>query len=121
MSNENATLTMNENVNDTTKVLPFQINYIPEFVRKIAEEELNDSPENRRKGLEELKELLNDHKMTKGIEFEDDFLLGFLLCNKFNADVHWLVFDTYLTYEKITVTFFVASSLILQQFLLPSL
>ncbi|GFY48771.1 CRAL-TRIO domain-containing protein [Trichonephila inaurata madagascariensis] len=24
--------------------------------------------------------------MTKGIEFEDDFLLGFLLCNKFNAD-----------------------------------
>ncbi|GFY45040.1 CRAL-TRIO domain-containing protein [Trichonephila inaurata madagascariensis] len=77
---------MNENVNDTTKVLPLQINYIPEFISKMAEEEFNDSPENRRKGLEELKELLNEDKMTKGIEFEDDFLLVYLLHNKFNAD-----------------------------------
>ncbi|GFY38400.1 hypothetical protein TNIN_291261 [Trichonephila inaurata madagascariensis] len=59
MSNVNVTLAMNGSAHDTTKVLPLQINYIPEFVTKTAEEEFNDSPENRRKGLEQLKELLN--------------------------------------------------------------
>ncbi|GFV71219.1 uncharacterized protein TNCV_2429661 [Trichonephila clavipes] len=59
MPNVNVKLAVNENANGTTEVLPLQINYVPQFVTKMAEEELNDSPDNRRKGLEQLKELLN--------------------------------------------------------------
>ncbi|PRD31670.1 UNVERIFIED_CONTAM: hypothetical protein NCL1_22917 [Trichonephila clavipes] len=68
MPNVNVKLAVNENANGATEVLPLQINYVPQFVTKMAEEELNDSPENRRKGLEQLKELLNGTTIGKNVQ-----------------------------------------------------
>ncbi|XP_055944749.1 retinaldehyde-binding protein 1-like isoform X1 [Argiope bruennichi] len=66
------------------EILPFECGNVPEYFRKKAEAELHDSPDKRAQGLRQLKELIKKDKHTKHLEFEDDFLLQYLISKKYN-------------------------------------
>ncbi|GIY09761.1 hypothetical protein CEXT_745541, partial [Caerostris extrusa] len=60
------------------EIFPFEIEIVPEYFLKKAEEELHDTAERRAQGLQEIKELVKNDEHTKNIEFDDDFLLQYL-------------------------------------------
>ncbi|GFT84665.1 clavesin-1 [Nephila pilipes] len=67
------------------EILPFEIDYVPEFFQRKAEVELFDTPETRVQGLQQIKELAKNDKHTKHLEFADDFLLQYLRARKYNV------------------------------------
>ncbi|GIY21473.1 hypothetical protein CDAR_184581 [Caerostris darwini] len=67
------------------EIFPFEIETVPEYFLKKAEEELHDTPERRAQGLREIKELVKNDEHTKNIEFDDDFLLQYLRVRKYNV------------------------------------
>ncbi|XP_054716325.1 alpha-tocopherol transfer protein-like [Uloborus diversus] len=67
------------------EILPFVVGYLPDYFQKKAEVELKDSPERRVQGLRLLKEMMRNDKNFVGLEFDDEFLLQYLLCRKFNV------------------------------------
>ncbi|XP_055943729.1 retinaldehyde-binding protein 1-like [Argiope bruennichi] len=65
-------------------VLPFETDYLPDFVLKKAVVELNETSENKVQMLESLKELASDLGKIADFIFEDDFLRVFLRYSKYN-------------------------------------
>ncbi|KAF8778318.1 Retinaldehyde-binding protein 1 like protein [Argiope bruennichi] len=65
-------------------VLPFETDYLPDFVLKKAVVELNETSENKVQMLESLKELASDLEKIADFIFEDDFLRVFLRYSKYN-------------------------------------
>ncbi|GBM93505.1 Alpha-tocopherol transfer protein-like [Araneus ventricosus] len=62
------------------------MSYIPEFVRKKCEEELNETPERKKQSIQELRKLLANDKETKNIFFHDDLLVQYLRHSKYNTN-----------------------------------
>ncbi|GIY98249.1 alpha-tocopherol transfer protein-like [Caerostris extrusa] len=70
---------------ETGEILPLDVNYLPEKFLVECENNCNETPENKIKGLNEIKKLLEADKVTKGIQFEDDFLRQYLRHTKYEA------------------------------------
>ncbi|GBN21024.1 Alpha-tocopherol transfer protein-like [Araneus ventricosus] len=68
------------------KELPFHMSYIPEFVQKKCEEELNETPERKKQSIQELRKILANEKATKNIFFHDDLLVQYLRQSKYNTN-----------------------------------
>ncbi|GIY21457.1 retinaldehyde-binding protein 1 [Caerostris darwini] len=66
-------------------VLPFEIDYLPEFARRKLEVELKETPENREKALAELKKLTSADKATSDYNFEEDLLIQYLRHSKYDV------------------------------------
>ncbi|GIY58982.1 hypothetical protein CEXT_23031 [Caerostris extrusa] len=64
---------------------PLLMNFLPDAAVRKAEVELHETPENRLKGLKEIKKMLMMDKSTSNIDFEDDYLIQFLRHAKYNA------------------------------------
>ncbi|XP_055943720.1 clavesin-2-like isoform X2 [Argiope bruennichi] len=67
------------------ELLPFEIDYLPEFAAKKCQEELNETPERKIKGIQELRALLQRNPKTSALEFHDDFLVAYLRRNKYRT------------------------------------
>ncbi|CAL1297571.1 unnamed protein product [Larinioides sclopetarius] len=72
------TLTMHDD-----KILPFEIDYLPQFSVKKCEKELNEKPEKKTKAVQELRSLLKENPKTNGITFHEDLLVAYLRRNKY--------------------------------------
>jgi len=71
--------------------------YLPEYLVNKAVKELNETPDNRDKGLREMKKLIEEDKsLTVPID-DDNFLLRFLRVSKFDSRK---AFDTVREYYK---------------------
>ncbi|GIY41573.1 alpha-tocopherol transfer protein-like [Caerostris extrusa] len=67
------------------ELYPFLMSFVPDpFLRK-CEIELNETPENKIKGLEELKKMLLTHKLTSKVAYNDDYLITYLRYSKYNV------------------------------------
>lgn len=66
-------------------IYPFQMGYLPDQFQRKAETELKDSLENRERGLRLMREMATKDKHFDGLAFDDDFLLQYLRCRKFNV------------------------------------
>ncbi|GIX72359.1 hypothetical protein CEXT_436041 [Caerostris extrusa] len=73
-------------------VLPLDIRHVPEFLRKKFEEDAQETSENKQKCLSQLKERLLDHKITKDVDFEDDFLLTILRHHEYKIEKQFQMF-----------------------------
>ncbi|GIY15686.1 CRAL-TRIO domain-containing protein [Caerostris darwini] len=82
------------------ELLPFELNYMPEFVLRKKESELNAMHADKQKCLLQLKDLLDGQKLSKGIDFEDDFLNLFLMHSKFRVDRAFSCIRHYLNLRK---------------------
>ncbi|GIY30300.1 CRAL-TRIO domain-containing protein [Caerostris darwini] len=82
------------------ELLPLELNYMPEFVLRKKEEELNGIHVDKQKCLRELKDLLDGHKLSRGIDFEDDFLQVYLMHSKYRADRAFSFIRNYLNLRK---------------------
>ncbi|GIY21460.1 alpha-tocopherol transfer protein-like [Caerostris darwini] len=80
MSLENIKATMHEK-----ETYPFLMNFVPDSVLRKCEIELNETQENKLKGLEELKKMLTMEKLTNGIVYKDDYLTRYLRHSKYNV------------------------------------
>ncbi|GIY80162.1 CRAL-TRIO domain-containing protein [Caerostris darwini] len=80
------------------ELLPFELNHMPEFILRKKEEELNGI--DKQKCLQELKDLLDGHKLSRGIDFEDDFLHLYLLHSKYRVDRAFSFIRNYLNLRK---------------------
>ncbi|XP_035226930.1 alpha-tocopherol transfer protein-like [Stegodyphus dumicola] len=67
------------------EILPLEVGYLPEFFQRKAEVELHDTPERRVQGLRQIKEMAKNDKILANLNFDDDFLLQYLRCRKFNV------------------------------------
>ncbi|KAF8778307.1 Alpha-tocopherol transfer protein-like [Argiope bruennichi] len=56
------------------------------FAAKKCQEELNETPERKIKGIQELRALLQRNPKTSAIEFHDDFLVAYLRRNKYRTE-----------------------------------
>ncbi|GIX90108.1 CRAL-TRIO domain-containing protein [Caerostris darwini] len=81
-------------------VLPLDIRFVPDFLRKKLEEDVHEKPENRQKCLSQLKERLLDHKITKDVDFEDDFLLSILRHHEYKIEKAKANVLTYFSLRK---------------------
>ncbi|XP_055943730.1 alpha-tocopherol transfer protein-like [Argiope bruennichi] len=68
------------------ELLPFEIGYMPEFVLKKAEEELNETAESKIKGIQELRSLLRKNSETKEVLLHDDVLVAYLRRSKYRVN-----------------------------------
>ncbi|CAL1278036.1 unnamed protein product [Larinioides sclopetarius] len=66
--------------------LPREIGYLTESAIKKCEEELTETPERKAKELQELRYLLQKNPKSEGIDFYEDFLMGFLRRNKYRVE-----------------------------------
>ncbi|GIY14284.1 uncharacterized protein CDAR_503471 [Caerostris darwini] len=78
------------------ELLPFELNYMPEFVLRKKENELECIHADKQKCLQELKELLDGQRLSKGIDFEDDFLHLYLMHSKYRVDKAFSFIQNYL-------------------------
>ncbi|GFY56433.1 alpha-tocopherol transfer protein-like [Trichonephila inaurata madagascariensis] len=69
----------------TMDIYPLHMTHLPDSIKEKSEEELNETPERKVTGLQELKEILQNDKVMKGIQFHDDFLTQFLRKNKYDT------------------------------------
>lgn len=67
---------------------------LPPDLREIAEKELNETPERRRAGLQQLRQLLNDHADLQS-RTDSLFLLRFLRVRKFNVPEAFRLIQNY--------------------------
>ncbi|CAL1262112.1 unnamed protein product [Larinioides sclopetarius] len=65
------------------KILPFQMDCLPEFVLTKSEKELNETIERRVESLQELRTVLQKNQTTSGIDFHNDLMVQFLRRNKY--------------------------------------
>lgn len=63
-------------------ILPFEVGYLPDIYQKKAEIELRETPENKEKCLRLIREMAIKEK---SLVFDDDFLLQYLRCRKYNV------------------------------------
>ncbi|XP_055946035.1 uncharacterized protein LOC129976463 isoform X2 [Argiope bruennichi] len=63
--------------------LPLDINYLPEHILKNRERNANKTTEEKESSMQELKKLLKGNKLSKDIEFVDDFLQAYLIFTKY--------------------------------------
>ncbi|CAL1278024.1 unnamed protein product [Larinioides sclopetarius] len=63
--------------------LPLETGYLTESAIRKCKEELNETPERKAKRIEELRSLLEGNVKSEGIDFNDDFLVGYLRRNKY--------------------------------------
>lgn len=68
------------------EILPFRMGYLPEFFQKKSEVELHDTTENRKHGIKVLRTMIENDGFFSTMSFDDDFLLQFLRCRKFNIN-----------------------------------
>ncbi|GBM57795.1 Alpha-tocopherol transfer protein-like, partial [Araneus ventricosus] len=68
------------------EILPFSINYLPEFVIRKCEEECKETPERKINSIQELRSLLLRNQIISGMNFHDDVLLQYLRRNKYRID-----------------------------------
>ncbi|GBN18325.1 Alpha-tocopherol transfer protein-like [Araneus ventricosus] len=71
--------------NQDGKILPFQMDHLSEFFRKKCETELKETPENKKKRMQELKTIIAGNPKTNGFDFEDDFLVQYLRHSKYDV------------------------------------
>ncbi|CAL1275468.1 unnamed protein product [Larinioides sclopetarius] len=67
------------------KSLPFQMDHLPEFFRKKSEMELNETPENKKERLQELKTMMAGNQATSGFNLEEDTLVQYLRHSKYDV------------------------------------
>ncbi|GBN59081.1 hypothetical protein AVEN_68993-1 [Araneus ventricosus] len=67
------------------EIFPLEIGYLPQFAVKKCEEELNETPEGKMRGIQELRSLLQRNLKSKGIDFYDDFLVAYLRRSKYRV------------------------------------
>ncbi|GFU43623.1 alpha-tocopherol transfer protein-like, partial [Nephila pilipes] len=71
-------------IQESKEILSFKMKHLPDFVLKKLKEELKETPEKKRKGLLELKKMLDDEQLTGGIDFHEDFLTQYLRHSKYD-------------------------------------
>ncbi|GFV77137.1 alpha-tocopherol transfer protein-like [Trichonephila clavipes] len=74
-----------ETIPQGNETLPFKMKYLPEFVLKKLKEELKETPETKVQSLLEIRKMLRDEELTRGIDFEEDFLVQYLRHSKYNT------------------------------------
>ncbi|GFY50952.1 hypothetical protein TNIN_83631, partial [Trichonephila inaurata madagascariensis] len=84
----------------TKDIYPLKMTSLPDFLKEKSEKELNEIPERKSKDLQELKEKLENDKVTKGIEFHDDFLTQFLRKNKYDTSRASKNLRNYVLYRR---------------------
>ncbi|GBN49863.1 Clavesin-1 [Araneus ventricosus] len=67
------------------KLLPFQMDHLPEFFLKKSEIELNETPEDKREKMQELKTMIAGNQATNVYNFEEDILVQYLRHSKFDV------------------------------------
>ncbi|GBN27731.1 Alpha-tocopherol transfer protein-like [Araneus ventricosus] len=67
------------------EVLPFSMGYLPESFQQKSFNELNDTPQNRIEGLQEIKKLMKAEEIFGDMEFDDEYLVMFLRCQSYDV------------------------------------
>ncbi|GFU19492.1 alpha-tocopherol transfer protein-like, partial [Nephila pilipes] len=107
-----------ENAFTEKEFLPFQMGYLPERFEEKVSIVTKETPRNRLKGLQMMKELMKNDKTFDDTEFDDDFLRLFLRCEEYSIKAsfgrlknimnlkrdHQYMFTNQL-YENIEITF----------------
>ncbi|GFY57487.1 alpha-tocopherol transfer protein-like [Trichonephila inaurata madagascariensis] len=74
-----------ETIAQGNETLPFKMNYLPDFFLKKLKEELKETHETKLQSLLEFRKMLRDEQITRGIDFEEDFLVQYLRHSKYNT------------------------------------
>ncbi|GFR02402.1 alpha-tocopherol transfer protein-like [Trichonephila clavata] len=84
----------------TKDIYPLHMTYLPDLIKQKSEKELNETPERNVKGLQELKEILQNDNVTKGIQFHDDYLTQFLRKNKYDTSKSLKNLQNYVLFRR---------------------
>ncbi|GFT25982.1 alpha-tocopherol transfer protein-like [Nephila pilipes] len=87
-------------IQESKEILCFEMNHLPDFVLKKLEEEIKETPEKRRKSLLELKKLLEEEQLTRGIDLHEDFLTQYLRHCKYDIQRAFFVMRSMLLLRK---------------------
>ncbi|GFT26785.1 alpha-tocopherol transfer protein-like [Trichonephila clavipes] len=71
-------------VSQTNQLLPFEMGYLPKEFQEKAVSEINETLENKIRGLEELREMVKLDESLTGIELDEEFLVVFLRYAKYD-------------------------------------